>query len=424
MKRKAEKAQRKQEQRTLRQVLMPMVVGMAATKQGLMEWVIESGMESLLKLFSEEAVAVAGPKGKHLPDRTHNHWGTTAASFPLGGRHVTLPRPRVRKKGGGEVALPSVDHFQQVDSLPERVVEQILLGVSTRGYEHSLEPLPAGLTSRGTSKSSASRRLVDRTKAKMSTELKGRLDGVDFIALMVDGIEVANHTVVVGLGITRDGSKVTLGLALGSTENAAVCTTLLQGIVDRGLLVRDRVLCVIDGGKGIRKALDDVFGNLIVVQRCQLHKIRNVLDHLPKNRRGHVRRAMREAYASSNVATARRLLRSLVSWLESNGEDDAAASLREGMEETLTVIKLELPTTLRRSLSTTNAIENVVGTVRRVSRNVKRWRSGTMAKRWVALGLSTAQRKFRRIKGHRSLDILVQALRRKEKQLDNQSQAA
>ncbi|MFH0902474.1 MAG: transposase [Pseudomonadota bacterium] len=313
---------------------------------------------------------------------------------------------------------------QQNDPLPERVVEQVLLGVSTRGYAQSLEPLPEGIKARGTSKSAASRHLVEQTKAKLQDKLRGRLDGVEPIALMIDGIEIAGHVVVVALGITLDGRKVPLGIALGSTENAAVCTTLLQDMIERGLVVQSRILCVIDGGKGIRKALNDVLGSMVIVQRCQLHKIRNVLSHLPKKRQPHIRRAMRGAYKSSTVVTARRLLKNLANSLERDGEEDAAASLREGMEETLTVIKLGLPETLRRSLSTTNAIENIMGTVRRVSRNVKNWRNGAMAKRWVSLGVTAAERRFRRIKGHRFLSQLRQVLRKAEKQLDADREAA
>jgi len=246
---------------------------------------------------------------------------------------------------------------------------------------------------------------------KMRNHFSRRLEDVRLLVLMLDGIEVARHTVVVALGVTEDGTKVPLGLWQGSTENAAVGTSLLQDLIGRGLKLDGRVLCVIDGGKGIRKAIDDVFGNLAVVQRCQIHKRRNLKDHLPKNAQGHVDRVLREAYGSTSADTARKRLRSLLSWLENNGHDDAAASLREGMEETLTVLKLGLPSTLRRSLATTNAIENTLGTVRRVGRNVKRWRGGTMVRRWVAAGLAVAEKRFRRVKGHREMPALLHALR-------------
>jgi putative transposase len=396
----------------LRQLLMPMVAGMAAAKLDLMEWVQEVGLEALKEVFEADATAIAGPKGKHSQERINHRWGTTDTELPFGGRRIGLKRPRVRSKLGQEVTLPSVARFQAEDPLPERVLNQIVLGVSTRGYGSSLEPAPAGVKSRGTSKSAASRHLVERMGAKLRDYLARPLGEVKMLALMLDGIEVARHTVVVALGITEDGTKTTLGLWQGSTENAALCTSLLQDLISRGLKLDTKILCVIDGGKGIRKAIEDVLGDLAVVQRCQLHKRRNLKAHLPEERQAYVDRALREAYRSASADTARKLLRNLISWLDNNGHEDAAASLREGMEETLTVLKLGLSERLRRSLSTTNSIESTLGTVRRVSRNVKRWRAG-MVRRWVAMGLLTAQRRFRRIKGHRDLPQLIAALRPK-----------
>lgn len=416
MRSKAEKGPEKQgaEESALgrvRQGLLSMVAGMTATKRDLLEWVQEIGLAALADVFEADVEAVAGPKGKHSMDRTHHRWGKTATELPFGGRRIRVERPRVRSKSGQEVTLPSLERFRAGDPVPERVLNQILLGVSTRGYGASLEPTPPGVSGRGTSKSAASRHLVERMGRKMQDYLSRRLDDVRLLALMLDGIEVAKHTVVVALGIREDGTKLPLGLWQGSTENAALCVSLLQDLIGRGLTVDGKLLCVIDGGKGIRKALDDVLGNLAVIQRCQLHKRRNLKDHLPKNAHSHVDRILREAYSSTNAETARKRLKSLVAWLEGNGHEDAAHSLREGMEETLTVLKLELPMSLRRSLSTTNAIENTLGTVRRVTRNVKRWKGGAMVRRWVAIGVLAAQKRFRRIKGHRDMAVLATALR-------------
>jgi transposase-like protein len=308
--------------------------------------------------------------------------------------------------------------------LPERVVERILLGVSTRGYDRSVEAPPATVQRRGTSKSAASRNLVARTRQKLSQDFGRRLDSVDLIALMLDGIEVAKQTLVVALGVTTTGDKVPLGLEQGSTENAALCTTLLNGLIERGLKVSERILCVIDGGKGIRKALEDVFGDLAVIQRCTVHKRRNVREHLSPSHNAYVMSAMTEAYKSATADTARKRLRQLVSWLEANGEDAAAKSLREGMEETLTVIKLGLPERLRRSFSTTNMLENLNGSIRRVTRNVKRWRATDMRRRWVSLAISEASKRFRRIRGHRDLPILIRALRQQNTALDAKKEAA
>ena len=395
----------------MHQMLMPMVAGIASTKAELTSWVHAQGLAALNLLLLGEAEALAGKKGRHREDRTHYHWGRTSGELSFGGRRIQVERPRVRSKGGKEASLPSFEAFRCEDPLPERVVNQLLLGVSTRGYEASLDAPVERVRHRGTSKSSASRHLVSATKKKLDEYLSRRLDELELLSVMIDGLEVAEHTVVVTLGITSDGRKVPLGLRLGSTENAVLCTELLQDLLARGLRVDGELLCVIDGAKGLRKALRDVLGDLAVVQRCQLHKLRNLQSHLPKSRHAYVLRTMREAYRSASADLARKRLKSLVGWLERNGYDDAAGSLREGLEETLTVLKLKLPPTLRRSLATTNAIENLMGSIRRTSRNVKRWKSPDMIRRWAALGVLAAEKKFRRIKGYRDLETLRRALR-------------
>ena len=239
------------------------------------------------------------------------------------------------------------------------------------------------------------------------------MDGVEVLALFLDGVVVAGQTVIVVLGLTREGDKRPLGLRLGSTENAVLCTELLQDLLGRGLVVSERVLCVIDGGKGLRKAVQDVLGTAAVIQRCQIHKARNLQALLPKPRQAHVRAAMRRAYQAASVDAARRQLKALGTWLESNGHVDAAASLREGLDETLTVLTLGLPVRLRRFFATTNCIENLIGTVRHITRNVKRWRDGRMIRRWVGLALGRAATRFRRIQGHGELATLATALQKK-----------
>jgi len=230
------------------------------------------------------------------------------------------------------------------------------------------------------------------------------------VALFIDGIVVAQQTVIVVLAITRAGDKVPLGLRLGSTENAVVCTELLQDLLARGLTLEGRVLWVIDGGKGLRKALGDVFGDAAVIQRCQLHKGRNLDALVPKTRHAYIRASLRRAYRAASAPAARRQLTALATWLERNGHADAASSVREGLEETLTVLKLGLPPALRRFFATTNCIENLIGTLRHVTRNIKRWRDGDMRRRWLGLGLLRAAERFRRIKHHTELSALETAL--------------
>jgi transposase-like protein len=290
------------------------------------------------------------------------------------------------------------------------MMQQLLAGVSMREYEGSLEARPLGRRARSRSKSAVSRAVVRRTRQRLQEQLTRRLEGLEVVALFMDGLVVAQQTVIVVLGITRDGHKEPLGLRLGSTENAVVCTELLQDLLTRGLALDGRVRYVIDGGKGRRKALGDVLGDAALVQRCQLHKGRNLDALVPKARQAYVRAMLRRAYRASSAAAARRQLTALATWLARNGQADAAASLREGREETLTVLKLGLPPGLRRFFATTNCIENLIGTLRHVTRNIKRGRDGDMRRRWIGLGLLRAAERFRRIKRHGELGALVAAL--------------
>src|SRR6266851_4554924 len=383
----------------LAHLVEPMLAGMTITRHHLLAWVHAHGLAALDELFGAEAVALAGPKGRHQAQRTHHHWGTAATELTFGGRRVQVRRPRVRPTSGGEATLPSVAAFRDRDPLTARMMQQLLVGVSMRDYDGSLEARPSGRRTRGSSKSAVSRTVVRRTRQRLHEQLTRRLEGLEVVALFMDGVVVAQQTVIVVLGITRDGTKVPLGLRGGSTENAVVCTELLQDLLARGLPLDGRVLCVIDGGKGLRKALGDVLGDTAVIQRCQLHKGRNLDALVPKSRQAYVRAALRRAYQAASAT-----------WLERNGQADAATSVREGLEETLTVLKLGLPPRLRRFFATTNCIENLIGTLRHVTRNIKRWRDGDMRRRWIGLGLLRAAERFRRIKRHGELGVLVTAL--------------
>lgn len=408
----------------MRHMLMPLVTGAVEARRGLMAWSHQLGIEALQEIFRDDVDVLVGPKGKHASVRCYNRWGKTPTEFEFGGRRISVARPRVRKRDGGEVTLPTVKQLQAFDPLPDTVLNQILLGVSTRGYDASVPPAPIGTRSRGTSRSAVSRRLVRKMGEKMKASLTSSLEEVRLVGLLVDGIGVGDHTIVVALGVTTEGTKVPLGLHQGSTENATVCTTLVNKLLERGLKIEDPILCVIDGGKGIRKALRDVLGHLAVIQRCTVHKRRNVREHLPKHRQNSVDRQISDAYASKTADTARKRLRQVISWLARNGEESAAESLKEGLEETLTVIKLGLPDILRKFFSTTNAIENLMGSIRKVTRNVKRWRSDQMARRWVTTAIERARDRFRNIKGHKSISVLVAALRVHAKTLDLQEQVS
>jgi transposase-like protein len=420
MKKRAAGTGRKQEQTSVtmslatQQLMLPLLLAMDATKKGLLSFVQQMGMVVLSELMTAEAARIAGPKGKQAPDRTHNHWGTGSTPVCFGGRNVSLAHPRVRARGKGrgkEVVLPSIEALREGDPMSERVAEQIALGVSTRGYERSLERVDESIETRGASKSNASRALIDATTEKLAQFVARKLDDVDLVAMFIDGIEFAGHSVIIALGVTLDGTKTPLGIWTGSTENTTVVTELLSNLVTRGLRVEHSTLFVIDGGKAIRKALRDVFGDRAIVQRCQVHKARNVRDHMPEARRAYVAKQMRDAYDTATATTAKKKLLRLASWLVSNGHDDAAASLREGLDETLTVMRLGLTGALRKTFATTNPIENMNGALRRIARNVKRWKDESMIRRWVALGIAEAQKGFRRVKGHAHMTALVAALR-------------
>ncbi len=420
MKKRAAGTGRKQEKTpvmmsmAVQQLMLPLLLAMDATKKGLLSFVQQMGMVVLSELLVTEAAGIAGPKGKHLESRTHHHWGTGTTPVCFGGRNVSIAHPRVRARGKGrgkEVALPSIQALLDGDPMTDRVAEQIALGVSTRGYERSLEPVDASIDARGASKSNASRALIDATTDKLAQFVTRKLGDIDLVAMFIDGIEFAGHSVLIALGVTIDGTKTPLGIWAGSTENTTVVTELLSNLVARGLRVEHSMLFVIDGGKAIRKALRDVFGDRAIVQRCQVHKARNVRDHLPEARRAYIAKQMRDAYDSATATTAKKKLLQLASWLDSNGHDDASASLREGLDETLTVMRLGLTGSLRKTFATTNPIENMNGALRRIARNVKRWKDEAMIRRWVALGIAEAQKGFRRVKDHANMASLVAALR-------------
>jgi transposase-like protein len=318
----------------------------------------------------------------------------------------------VRSAGGErEVALSTYAHFADRDPLTRVVLEQMLAGVSTRRFERTREPVGAGVEAdaRSTSKSAVSREFVARTRENLEGLMSRRLDDVRLAVMMIDGIELKGRTNVVALGVTTAGVKVPLGLWEGSTENATVATALLTDLVERGLDHEQGILFVIDGAKALRKAIRTVFGERAPVQRCVRHKERNVLDHLPERDRPAVKRRLRGAWAQTDHARALDELRLLASELD-RSHPGAAASLREGMQETLTLTRLGIRGNLKRTLESTNPCESMIECVRRTSRNVKRWQSGDMCLRWTAAGMLEAERQFRRIIGYADLAKLVIAI--------------
>jgi putative transposase len=394
---------------------LPLVDLLVDTKTELLELALRSGLKVFTTMLEEDRTGICGPRYAHEPERPASRAGTTPSEVVLGGRKVAIQRPRVRT-AAGEVALPTFEAMAVTDPLNRRVVEQMLVGVATRQYARSLEPVGPDIKSRGTSKSAVSRRFVARTTAQLAAWQSAPLDGLDLVALLIDGVHLGDHCLIVALGIVADGQKHALGLWDGSTENATVCQGLLANLQSRGLRTDRSLLVILDGSKALRKAVRATFGDAALVQRCQVHKMRNILEYLNDRQRPWAQAILRRAYQSVDVKTAQRLLLDLARRLETE-YPSAAESVREGLDETLTVLTLNLSARLRRSLATTNAAESLLSRTRHVKRNVKRWRSGQMMLRWVAAGVLEAVKGFRRVKGYADMPVLVAALRARDRQL-------
>jgi putative transposase len=383
----------------------------SAAREGLLALAVGTGLGVLGSLLDADVERLAGPKGRHQPDRAAVRHGTQPGKVTLGGRRVRVDRPRVRSADGTrELLLPTWQAFAGTELLDQLALERMLAKLSTRRYQAGLEPVGSRVTreATGTSKSAISRRFVAATERALTELLAADLSGLDLVALMVDGIRVAEHCCVVALGITIDGTKVPLGLAEGATENASVVRDLLAGLRDRGLDTTRSLLVVIDGAKALRRAVLDVFDHP-VVQRCQLHKLRNVTDRLPDAVAATVAKRMRRAYHHADPLIAQAELEALARELD-RSHPGAAASLREGLAETLTMGRLGVPPTLARTLRSTNSVESMIAICRDHAANVKRWQDGQMVLRWVAAGMGEATKQFRRVNGFLHLPGLRAAL--------------
>jgi len=385
----------------------------ADMQEGLLALAVGAGLQVMQQLMEADVTAACGPRGRHDRDRTATRHGTGGGSVTLGGRRVPISRPRVRAvDGSGELPVPAYELFTSTELLGRMAMERMLAGVSTRRYPVALEPVGEAIEdeAKATSKSAVSRKFVAMTEHALADLLGADLSGLDLVALMIDGVHFADHLCVVALGIGIDGTKHPLAVVEGSTENTTLVRSLLVGLRDRGLDVTKPILAVLDGAKALSAAVREVFDHP-VIGRCQLHKIRNVQDHLPEKLRSLVGKRMRQAYHADSALTAQALLEALAAELDKT-HPGAAASLREGMAETLTVLRLGVPPTLARTLRSTNAVESMISICRDHARNVKHWRDGQMALRWCAAGLVEASKQFRRVNGHLHLPALRAALHR------------
>ncbi len=384
-------------------------------REGLLAASTAVGLEVMAELMVAEVTELVGPKGKHDPERTAKRHGPGRGTVSLGGRRLPIRRPRVRSVGDDEheLSLESYDTFAGTDLLADGIVARMLAGLSTRRYGVGLEPVGEQVeaAASGTSKSAVSRRFVAATAERLSELLARPLGDERWLVVFCDGFVLGEHTMVGALGVTADGTKVPLGVVEGSTENAAVCTRLMADLADRGLDASDGVLFVVDGGKAIDKAVRAVFGGKAPIQRCRRHKERNVLDHLPEAERPLVQRKLRAAWAHPDAVEAAAELDALARSL-ARQRPGAAASLREGLEQTLTVTRLGVGGSLLATVESTNPCESMIEIIRDHARRVKHWSSGEMALRWAAAGMLAAETQFRRVKGFRELPQLAAALAR------------
>jgi putative transposase len=395
-----------------------------AMREGLLAFSAAAGLVVMQQMLTAELTGIVGEKHAKLAAdvRVGNWHGSTNGAVVLGGRKVTVERPRGRYIDGGEIGLATWDTFASDDLLRQVVVERMLAGVATRRHVDVAEPI-GKLVSKGSSKSAVSRRFVTATEAAMNDLLARDLSELTPTVLMVDGLNVADQMIVVAMVITADGTKIPVGLILGDTENTVVVTDLLADLVARGLRFDHGILVVLDGSKALRKAVAKVFGDKAVVQRCTLHKRRNVIGYLPADERDLIDRRLALAFAQPDPAKGLKACRDLAVQLDKT-HPDAAGSLREGLDEMFTVARLGIPVRLRRTLTNTNCIESMISIVRTTSGRVKNWGDGKMRKRWIAVGMLEAERSFRRVRGCKDMPLLIAAISRATTSLPTSTTAA
>ena len=425
----------------------PLADAMDAVHLSVDRFCLLAGVEALAEMMEEDATTVCGARHRRHGDRRGYRWGRTHSEIGYHGGKVKVARPRVRDRAGKEVSLESWQALRDGNLLLEWALNLMVLNVSTRKYHRAVR-LPEGDLAKargdGTSKSAVSRRFVALSRKKMKAWLASDLSELDLLVhrlsqsrhsgnlilntkqrvapahgesfvwigalvIQIDGLHVGDHVLMAAIGVDGNGDKHVLAVVEGATENTVVVQALIDNLLARGLDPTLPRLFIVDGAKALSKAIRNTFGVAAAIQRCQVHKGRNIIERLPQHLHASVKKALRQAWDQDDANKAERLLRNLVRRLE-HEEPGVSGSILEGLEEILTVIRLGLPHELRRSLACTNIVENALGTVRQVTRNVKRWRHAEMALRWTAAGLLEAQKTFRRLKAYRQLPILRNAL--------------
>jgi putative transposase len=385
------------------QMVLPMAEMVGWLGKGVGELVRQAGLQLMSLLMDEEVRKLAGERSRPQPERTANRWGKERGYCVVMGQKVPIERPRVRTTEDKEVRLGSYEMFHRGEPLSETVWEKLMLGLSTRRYGQAVREFTEAY---GLEKSAVSEHFIEASRVKLKDLMERRLNKLQLCALLIDATPFEGQQMIVALGIGQDGRKTILGIRQGATENATVVGELLGDLMNRGLDFSTPRLYVLDGGKALHAAVKKYAGESAPIQRCQVHKRRNVLDHLTDEQKPAVARKLNAAYALEEYAAAREALNGLHHELM-HLNPSAARSLGEGLEETLTVHRLHVPQQLRLTLASTNVIESAFSIVERVCLNVKRWHSGDQRERWVGSGLLVAEKQFRRIKGHKQLPLLL-----------------
>jgi transposase-like protein len=388
------------------QIVLPMAEMVGWLHQGVGELVRQAGLQLIQLLMEEEVKLLVGERSQSLPGRTANRWGSERGYCVVMGQKVPVDRPRVRSTEDREIRLGSYEMFHRGEPLTETVWEKLMLGLTTRKYGDAVRQFSEAY---GLEKSAVSEHFIEASRVKLKQLMERRLDKKKFCALLVDATPFEGQQMVAALGIGYDGTKVILGIWQGATENATVVGHLLGDLMNRGFDFAEPRLYVLDGGKALHAAVKKYAGESAPIQRCQVHKRRNVLDHVTDENKPIVAQKLNAAYAMEDYAAAKQALDGLHHELM-HINPSAARSLAEGLEETLTVHQLHVPPQLRMTLASTNVIESAFSIVETVCRNVKRWHGGDQRERWIGSGLLIAERQFRRVRGHKQIPLLIRIL--------------
>lgn len=378
-------------------------------KVALIQELIPLGLMHIKELLQEEVARLAGEKYKRNGQPGYKRWGSQRGSVYVKDQKLPIKVQRVRDMGNNrELSLSTYERFQQPAQIDEGLMRRVLHGLSTRNYRECAETIPEAFS---LSSSTVSRRYIRASSRKLKELMERRLEGYDFVSLVIDGKQFGDDGILMALGITVEGKKVVLGMLQASTENYIVCRDFLRDLIDRGLRYEEGLLCLIDGSKGIRKAIREVFGRHAIVQRCQWHKRENVVSYLPKCSQERIRKKLQSAYNKDTYEGAKKALQAVKNELRPINES-AVKSLEEGLEETLTIHRLGLYKELKRSFTTTNMIESVMSLIGQKTDKVDYWKNSNQRQRWVATSLLYIEGRLNKASGYKYLTRLRDAIRK------------